>query len=169
LILKHFCYWCKLLRFVVLTVLVLHKLHFLTKDYYNFSIFYKHRMAQVTNAQTMHENSLLMVYNSVVSYLIDFRQNSKVASCTYSDCQMVYFQTKNRNLGKFWRTLQWKMLIYIMDFWSSFRPFDTVYGNFAYLVVIRCIFPCVGKLYQEKSGKPVTCTRSTAEEEQFSR
>jgi hypothetical protein len=33
-------------------------------------------------------------------------------------CQMVYFRTKNRNLGKFWRTLQWKMLVYFMDFWS---------------------------------------------------
>jgi hypothetical protein len=29
-------------------------------------------------------------------------------------CQMVSFQTKNPNLGKFWRTLDWKMLIYFM-------------------------------------------------------
>jgi hypothetical protein len=28
-------------------------------------------------------------------------------------CQMVYFQTKNRNLGKLWRALQWKMLVSI--------------------------------------------------------
>jgi hypothetical protein len=26
-------------------------------------------------------------------------------------CQMVYFQTKNANLGKFWRALQWKMYV----------------------------------------------------------
>jgi hypothetical protein len=26
-------------------------------------------------------------------------------------CQMVYFQTKNPNLGKFWRALIWKMLV----------------------------------------------------------
>jgi hypothetical protein len=26
-------------------------------------------------------------------------------------CQMVSFQTKNPNLGKFWRALEWKMLI----------------------------------------------------------
>jgi hypothetical protein len=29
---------------------------------------------------------------------------------TWIYCQMVYFQTKNPNLGKFWRVLQWKML-----------------------------------------------------------
>jgi hypothetical protein len=28
-------------------------------------------------------------------------------------CQMVSFQTKNTNLGKFWRARDWKMLIYI--------------------------------------------------------
>jgi hypothetical protein len=28
-------------------------------------------------------------------------------------CQMIYFQTKNPNLGKFWRVLQWKMSVYV--------------------------------------------------------
>jgi hypothetical protein len=28
-------------------------------------------------------------------------------------CQMVYFQTKNSKLGKFWRTLDGKMLMYV--------------------------------------------------------
>jgi hypothetical protein len=32
----------------------------------------------------------------------------------YQGYQMVYFQTKNRNFGKFWRSLHWKMLIYFM-------------------------------------------------------
>jgi hypothetical protein len=27
---------------------------------------------------------------------------------------MVYFLTKNTHLGKFWRALDWKMLIYLM-------------------------------------------------------
>jgi hypothetical protein len=27
---------------------------------------------------------------------------------------MVYFQTKNSNLGKFWRILQWKVLVYVI-------------------------------------------------------
>jgi hypothetical protein len=29
-------------------------------------------------------------------------------------CQRVYFQTKNPNLDKFWRALEWKMLVYLL-------------------------------------------------------
>jgi hypothetical protein len=32
----------------------------------------------------------------------------------HQGCQMLYFQTKKASLGKFWRPLQWKMLIYFM-------------------------------------------------------
>jgi hypothetical protein len=46
-------------------------------------------------------------------------------------CQMVYFQTKNSNLGKLWRVLQW-MLDYVMDIWSIFRPFYYILGPFGY-------------------------------------
>jgi hypothetical protein len=38
-------------------------------------------------------------------------------------CQIVYFQTKNPKLGKFWRVLQWNMLVYFMTIWAMFRPF----------------------------------------------
>jgi hypothetical protein len=61
---------------------------------------------------------------------------------------MEYFQTKNPNLGKFWRVLQWNMLVYFMDIWS-------IYGQLVYVVVIWYIFPHFGMLYQEKSGNPV--------------
>jgi hypothetical protein len=30
-------------------------------------------------------------------------------------CQILYLQTKNPNLGKFWRESDWKMLIYFMS------------------------------------------------------
>jgi hypothetical protein len=46
---------------------------------------------------------------------------------------MVCFQTKNPNLGKFWGSLEWKMLVYfmvILEYWSF------------------------GILCQEKSGNP---------------
>jgi hypothetical protein len=47
------------------------------------------------------------------------------------------------------------MLVYFMDIWSIFRPFDIFYGHLRYFVVIRrYIFPRVGKLNQEKSGNP---------------
>jgi hypothetical protein len=37
-------------------------------------------------------------------------------------CQMVYFQTKNTNLGKFWRFLKWKMFIYSVVIWNILLP-----------------------------------------------
>jgi hypothetical protein len=36
--------------------------------------------------------------------------------------QMVYFQTKNPCLGKHWRVMQWKMLVYVMAIRSIFCP-----------------------------------------------
>jgi hypothetical protein len=42
---------------------------------------------------------------------------------------MVCFQTKKTNLGKFWRVLQWKMLIYFKDTWSILWAFVKFYGH----------------------------------------
>jgi hypothetical protein len=44
-------------------------------------------------------------------------------------CQMVCFQTKNTNLGNFWRALEWKMLVYFMVIWNILWPFGNVFGN----------------------------------------
>jgi hypothetical protein len=62
-------------------------------------------------------------------------------------CQMVYFQTKNPHLGKFWRVLQWKMLVYFV----AIRPIFLPLGIFCGLLVYISRF---GLLYQEKSGNP---------------
>jgi hypothetical protein len=56
---------------------------------------------------------------------------------------MVCFQTKNPNLGKICRVLQWKRMVYFMDSWSIL-----VRGNLVF-------FPRFGILYKEKSGNPV--------------
>jgi hypothetical protein len=69
-------------------------------------------------------------------------------------CQMVYFQTKNRNLGKLWRVLRWKMLVYFTAIWYVLWSFGIFYGHLVYFVVIWYIFPRFGTLYQEKSGNP---------------
>jgi hypothetical protein len=37
--------------------------------------------------------------------------------------QMVCFQTKNPNLGKFCAVFQWKMLVYFTATWPILRPF----------------------------------------------
>jgi hypothetical protein len=56
--------------------------------------------------------------------------------------------TKNPDLGKFWRALQCKMLIYFMTIRSILLP----YGIFVDFMVIWYIFSRFGVLYQEKSG-----------------
>jgi hypothetical protein len=44
-------------------------------------------------------------------------------NATFQGCQMVCFQTKNPNLGKFWSALEWKMLVYFMFIWNILRSF----------------------------------------------
>jgi hypothetical protein len=73
-------------------------------------------------------------------------------------CHMVYFQTKNCNFGKFWRSLKWKMMVYV----CSLCPFGIYYVYLVYFMVIWCfvvilyIFPRFGILCQEKSWQPCT-------------
>jgi hypothetical protein len=67
---------------------------------------------------------------------------------------MACFQTKNPSLGKFWRALEWKMLLYLVVISSILQPFDIFYGHFGKVVVIWYIFPRFGILCQEKSGNP---------------
>jgi hypothetical protein len=51
-------------------------------------------------------------------------------------CQMVNFQTKNPNLGKFSRVLQCKMLVYFMSIWYLLQPFGVFYGHLFHFRVI---------------------------------
>jgi hypothetical protein len=68
-------------------------------------------------------------------------------------CQMVCFQTKNPNLGKFWRVLQWKIgifcghLVHFTVFCYILGTFGIVRGNLVYISRF-------GILYQEKSSRP---------------
>jgi hypothetical protein len=45
---------------------------------------------------------------------------------------MVYFQNKKPNLGKFWRVLQWKVLVYFMDIGSILWSFLTFCGHLVF-------------------------------------
>jgi hypothetical protein len=67
---------------------------------------------------------------------------------------MVTFQTKNPNLGKFWRATDWKMLLYIMAIWNILQTFGKFYDHLEHFVFIWCIFAGFGIVYQEKSGNP---------------
>jgi hypothetical protein len=42
---------------------------------------------------------------------------------------MVWFQTKNPNLGKFWRAFEWEMSAYFMTIWYILWPFGIIYGR----------------------------------------
>jgi hypothetical protein len=60
-------------------------------------------------------------------------------------CQMVYFQTKNPNLGKFWRALKLVfLLVYFMAIWNMLWPLGVLYdllvilwyfGTFSHVLV----------------------------------
>jgi hypothetical protein len=45
---------------------------------------------------------------------------------------MVYFQTKNSNLGKILRVLKWKIWLYFSTILNIFRSFGTIYGRLVY-------------------------------------
>jgi hypothetical protein len=49
------------------------------------------------------------LFHSIIFIIFESAQNKQ-------GCQMVCFQTKNPNLGKFWRALEWEMLVYLWSF-----------------------------------------------------
>jgi hypothetical protein len=59
-------------------------------------------------------------------------------------CQMAYFQTKNPNLGKFWKVLQWNLYGYFVYFSAKLYilwPNCIFYGHLVHFVVIGYLFP----------------------------
>jgi hypothetical protein len=56
-------------------------------------------------------------------------------------CQMVCIQTKNLNLGKFWRALDWKLLMYFMAIGNILQRFGILYDHLVHFVFIWYIFP----------------------------
>jgi hypothetical protein len=67
---------------------------------------------------------------------------------------MLYFQTKYFILGKFWRALEWKILVYFIGHLKYFTGVKCILWPFGNVVVIWNIFPRFGMLCQEKSGNP---------------
>jgi hypothetical protein len=51
-------------------------------------------------------------------------------------CQMVSFQTKNPILGKFWRVLDLKMLIYFLNICNILQVFGIFYDHLVHFVFI---------------------------------
>jgi hypothetical protein len=55
-------------------------------------------------------------------------------------CQMVCFQTKNPNLGKFWRALGWKIFMYFMAIWNILWRFGIFNDHLVHFfpVLVSC-------------------------------
>jgi hypothetical protein len=53
---------------------------------------------------------------------------------------MLSFRTKDPDLGKFWRALDGKMLIYFMAIWNILRTFGIFYEHLVHFVFFRYIF-----------------------------
>jgi hypothetical protein len=61
------------------------------------------------------------------------------------------FSNKNTNLGKFWRALDWNVLIYFMAISNILGTFGIFYE---YWVQFVTFFSGLGIIYQDKSGNP---------------
>jgi hypothetical protein len=64
------------------------------------------------------------------------------------------FLTRSPNLDKFWRALDWKMLIYFMAIGTILWIFGIFYDHLVPFLFIWYIFPGFGNICQEKSGNP---------------
>jgi hypothetical protein len=67
---------------------------------------------------------------------------------------MAYFNTKNPNLGIFWRALEWKKYIYFLANWNILWPIGIFYGHYGVSYGHSVYFSKFGILFQEKSGTP---------------
>jgi hypothetical protein len=119
----------------------------------NFAIFWKTylKLVQLRPEQRNLFCQMLMNFLGTNSSRQKLFQNWSQYCAIWVISRVVYFQTKNPNLGKFGRVLQWKMLVYFIAVWSNLRPFGIIYGHLVYFMVM---FSCFGMLYQEESGNP---------------
>jgi hypothetical protein len=51
-------------------------------------------------------------------------------------CQMVYLHTKTPIVGKFLRTSELKMLVFLMAVWDILQPFGIVYSRLVYFTAV---------------------------------
>jgi hypothetical protein len=74
-------------------------------------------------------------------------------------CQMVCFQNKNPNLGKFWKALDWPILIYFTAIWNILGTFDIFYGHLVQVVFVWYIFPVLVHCTTKNLAtlEPTTC------------
>jgi hypothetical protein len=80
------------------------------------------------------ESKSIVLYRAGVPVCIFYGLETRAELPRYSvlqGCQMVYFLTKNPNLGNFWRALNWKRSIYCMAIWNLILAICILYGIFS--------------------------------------
>jgi hypothetical protein len=65
------------------------------------------------------------------------------------------FKPQNPNLGKFWRLLDWKILMYFMAIWNILQTFWIFYRHFGYFITIWYILCSSGTFFTAL----VSCTK----------
>jgi hypothetical protein len=77
--------------------------------------------------------------------IVSFIESGARARGVVPGCQMVCFQTpphpQKIKLGKFWRVLQWKILVYFKPIWSTLLLLEIFYGHLVYFVYFGLFFP----------------------------
>jgi hypothetical protein len=69
------------------------------------------------------------LYNIVVFYNAGNLPEARIVQIADQGCQMVYFQTKNLNMGIFRRALECIVLLYFITVWNILRPIGIMYGR----------------------------------------
>jgi hypothetical protein len=82
-------------------------------------------------------------------YVVKYWMQDPLRGIPRQGCQMVCFQTKNPNLGKFFRVSDWKMLIYFMAIWNILLIFGIFYDHLVHCVFIWYSFSGFGIMHQE--------------------
>jgi hypothetical protein len=90
--------------------------------------------AVVPAVQTVAEQSAMQIIICVITRPPHKHVLDRRAAVTWKQgCQMVCFQTKNPNLGEFWRALVWKMLVNFKVICKTLRSFGVFYGHLVML------------------------------------
>jgi hypothetical protein len=64
------------------------------------------------------------------------KKSANVMQPRFQGCQTVCFLTKNPNLGKFWKAVDWKILIHFMTIWNILPTFGIFYDHSVHFVFI---------------------------------
>jgi hypothetical protein len=67
---------------------------------------------------------------------------------------MAHFQTKNPNLGEFWRVLRKNMLVYFMGIWSILLPFRILVAIWYILWMFSIYFPVLVSCSKKNLATP---------------